>query len=188
MHGFELKPEQLGYYRRNAGPIVWSHPRDSVPPLLVDRVSLTQWQQTFDAVKSCIDLEQQTAAEMMGQMENPFIMCCGMGTGKMMAAEEKIHQQWTDMLRTEQAKYLPLGIQVSFAKELAPVGAGSHRHLSNQTVGLKFELVQGGGGVPATSGGGGDIVERLEKLSSLYKQGAITSEEYDKAKAKILGS
>ena len=184
---FELKPQQLGY-RRNAGPIVWSHPRDSVPALLANRVSLKQWQQTFDNVKSCIDLEQQIAAEMMGNMMNPCFMCCG-SMGKMMAAEERVHQQWTGMLRTESAKYLPVGVQVSFAKELGTVGAGSHRHLSNQTVGLKFELVPGGGGAGGgVSGGSSDIVERLEKLNNLYKQGAITAEEYDKAKAKILGS
>ena len=71
-------------------------------------------------------------------------------------------------------------------------------------MGLKFDIAPGvptaavvsvGGGGYLTSqlgdggaavGGGGDIVSQLEKLNRLHQNGAITSGEYDQAKAKLL--
>ena len=111
---------------------------------------------------------------------------------------------WGELVDREQKQYRHLGIQVTLAKELMTSGAGSHRHLENETVGLKFDIAPGvptatvvsvGGGGYLTSqlgdggaavGGGGDIVSQLEKLNRLHQNGAITSGEYDQAKAKLL--
>ena len=196
MSSVELKPQQAHGVGRNTGPIVWSHSRDSVPLLLADRISLSQWQATFDAVKSCIEANHQNHQEMTGQLLNPInflcpcVLCCVLP--KFYKKADESNQLWQNLLRQEQERYQTSGIQVSFSKELTAVGHGSHRHLNNITVGLKFEVIQtagGGGGLwGSVGGGGGDIVDRLEKLNNLLKQEAITTEEYEKAKAKILDS
>ena len=114
----------------------------------------------------------------------------------------EFHTMWAELVDKEQKQYRHLGIHVTLAKELVTSGAGSHRHLENETVGLKFDIApgvptatvvsMGGGDLAAQLGGGraavgeGDIVLQLEKLNRLHQTGAITSGEYDQAKAKLL--
>lgn len=46
----------------------------------------------------------------------------------------------------------------------------------------------GGGGAAAADSGGDDRVEQLERLSKLKESGALTEAEFEKEKARILGS
>ncbi|OLT49510.1 hypothetical protein BJF88_16110 [Cellulosimicrobium sp. CUA-896] len=43
------------------------------------------------------------------------------------------------------------------------------------------------GAVTGEEGGGGDVVDRLERLAALHRGGALTDAEYARAKQRLLG-
>ena len=117
---------------------------------------------------------------------------------------------WMNLVQSEQKYYSTIGIQVSLAREVSSSGIGSDRHMRNDIVGLKFDIgadplapqqhkvaggASGGDGhvdmaVPiavVSSDASDDIVSKLERLDQLFRKGALSHEEYETAKAKILG-
>ena len=164
------------------------------------RVSLSQWQTTFDGVMAVYQKFSEGVESLFPWMYIPCCICCVMP--KMISIKSEFNIMWGELVSREQKHYRKLGIQVTLAKELFSSGAGSHRHLENETVGLKFDIAPGV--APGTSLGiapgvaqatvvsvdggdsGRDIVSQLEKLNQLYQTGAITNSEYEQAKAKLL--
>lgn len=71
---------------------------------------------------------------------------------------------------------------VYLAKELVAMRGGSHRHLDNHVVGLKFDL----GGASASAGD--NAASRLVQFNKLNKTGALTQEDFTKAKQRMLGT
>lgn len=169
---------------RSPDDIFWTCPRSELPPLLDGRVSLSQWQSTFDGVMAVYQKNSDGISSLTPWIFIPCCVCCIMR--KMVAINSEVETMWGELVTREQKQYRSLGIQVTLARELISSGAGSHRHLENETVGLKFDIASGAAPGAAVSAGGGDMVSQLEKLNQLYQTGAITRLEYDQAKAKLL--
>jgi len=227
----ELKPQMYNGYYKSVDEIVWTHDRSSVPQVLSSYgVTHSMWIRTFDAIKGIYEEQIAAATKVRSQMCLFLIPCvapCMIGNHIKIA--RSIQDGWLNLVKTQAEIYRPLGITVTLAKELATRGVGSDRHMSNETVGLRFEVssTAAGGGVATTSpvlaspashysnnnyygtsntasqystsnsnpymttttsdgNGSEDLVTRLNKLNQLHKSGAITDDEYTKAKSKII--
>ena len=176
---FELKPLQYPRGGQSAKHLSWSLPRNSVPPLLADRISLPQWQSTFDALFNHyrVGLDKANNTGFLGKMFNAG------------SIEREWQNGWQYLLQSEQRKYQKLNVQVTLCREVITVASytGHARDAFNRIVGLAFAVGPAPGGGRSGGGSSGDVVEQLEKLNRLYKSGAITEKEFNKAKKKLLG-
>ena len=118
---------------------------------------------------------------------------------------------WLDIVQKQQDIYQRYGIQVTLAKELHNSGSD----MNYVTVGLRFNIgpIPGNNnalfvptnnisGYPSNptsynnnatsilppSNSNEGLISKLEKLDELHRKGAISDDEYSKAKMKILGN
>jgi hypothetical protein len=188
---FELKPQTGIGFGMNVEDIVWTQPRSPLPPLLADRVSLSQWQGTWDAVQKQYDKIYDGMRPLFPWIYIPCCVCCTMS--KMIKLKREVQESWVNLVLSEQEKYRSVGVQVTLARELYSYGAGSSRHMENEMVGLRFEIAPNPGGSSSyeisntpNKKDSSDLVAQLEKLNALHKAGALSYDEYEKAKAKLL--
>lgn len=194
---FELKPlSELGIGAselRNTNDIVWTHERNSVPPLLADRIQLNDWQQTFDGVKAQYELILQHLRTVRQEFSSPCFLCCSMNS--IMAASAEVGNAWVKLLEREQQRYNDACVQVKFDKEIKTIGVGSNRNIHQEIVGLSFTPTPRSGHGPSTHAtaatkpatkGEHDLTQQLNTLHQIYQTGGLTEEEYTAAKAKIL--
>jgi Short C-terminal domain len=165
-------------------------------------MALQRWQATYDAIEERYRFVLESVEKMKPWIFIPCFICCYMPA--MATVSNENLNGWMNLVQSEQL-YGTVGIQVSLARELYSSGGGSDHHMRNEIVGLKFDI---GGDptipTPASSGRDGghvvmavpiavvaqakeeDVVSNLERLAQLYRNGALTLEEYESAKAKIL--
>jgi hypothetical protein len=184
---FDLKPQNEISLSTIPDQMIWSAPRSHVPPLLADRVSLSQWQLTFDSVLA----QYQRILEGITSLRPwIFIPCCACFIfPKMIELKRETNEEWLRLVAQQQEIYRSAGVQVSLVKEIFTMGAGSSRNLQKDVVGLRFEIAPLPAGSPSlspTNVGRGGVVEQLERLTELHKSGALSQIEYEQAKAKVL--
>ena len=187
--GFELKPQmRMSIMNLNVEDIVWTQSRDNVPPMLNGRVSLSQWQATFDALEAICRKMCDGVKSLMPWVFIPCCVCCVIP--KMVSIQREVHADYFTLVQAEQKKYHSAGIQVTLARELQSAGVGSNLYLNDEVVGLRFIIGQDVA-APVTNSmhaPSGDIAKQLETLNELYQTGALTKDEYKKAKSKILSA
>lgn len=134
MPSFEHKPQAHIHACSTLQDIIWTHPRSSVPPLLVGRISLQRWQKTFDAVEERYRYVLDSFGKMKPWIFIPCFICCTLPA--MATVSSEAHNGWMNLLQNEQQYYSTIGIQVSLAREIYSSGAGSDRNFKNEIVGL----------------------------------------------------
>merc|ERR1712151_392707 len=156
------------------------------------------WERTHDALRGVYDEMHTIAAEQRKDMALFLIPCiapCMMG--KIAQKARILNDSWATLVKSQADAYRPLGVTVTLAKELSSRGVGSDRHMTMSTVGLRFEVASAPQRPPQfaaqstycaapTATGGDEAVERLRKLNALYETGAISRDEYDRVKTRIL--
>lgn len=187
MSSFELKPQQhVNIAITNLDSLTWTVPREEVPVLLEGRISLSTWQDTFDKVVERYRFIQQA---FQSWMLIPCFVCCSMP--KIIRISQENNRAWLSLVEEQAQVYRPAGIQVTLAKELSTMGAGSNRNMKHETVGLRFEIRLNGNAHHPTDGRNAgltniDLTTQLTQLATLYENGALTDEEYSLAKSKLL--
>lgn len=188
MSSFELKPQQQLHIGIDVESLTWTVPRDVVPVLLEGRISLSTWQDTFDKV---LERYRAVLGAFSSWMLIPCFICCSMP--RMIAITQENERAWLTLVQEQAQVYRPAGIQVTLAKEIHTMGAGSSRNVRNETVGLRFEIGPVSNQTNAAAnfkGGistaGNDLANELTQLAKLHKDGALTDEEYSQAKSKLL--
>lgn len=191
MSSFELKPQEHVGIGTNVDTLAWTVPREAVPVLLEGRISLSTWQDTFDKV---VERYRFIFQSFSPWMLIPCFICCSMP--KMMSITQESKRAWLALVEEQARVYRPAGVQVTLAKELYSMGTGSSRNMRNETVGLRFEIRPNvnanhstGGNVRLAEGKStmnNDLTAQLTQLATLHENGALTDEEYSRAKSQLL--
>jgi len=185
MSSFELKPSHHPGLGSTATSIMIQTDRDELPVLLVNRITLEDWQQTFDSVFELYEKHLEAVNSIAPLMMIPCCICCSLP--KLASMQKNLQDDWADLCRREQQRYRKAGISVALHREISTMGVGSSRNISNEVVGLKFNVPavaqQSASDVGTSSE---DPTQQLNTLHQIYKTGGLTSSEYDAAKAKIL--
>lgn len=192
MSSFELKPSHHPSAGSTADSVLLQPGREELPVLLAQRVTLEDWQQTFDGVHSLYAKHLQDINNAMPFMMIPCFICCTIP--RLASMQKQLQDDWADVLRREQQRYRKAGIQLSLYREVSASGFGSSRRISNEVVGLKFDVpvyqttmtAQHHAATAPAAGSGEDYAQQLNVLHQLHKTGGLTDSEFENAKAKIL--
>lgn len=214
MSSFDLKPQiQISAMTRSVDEILWTQPRDGVPPLLQGRISLSTWQTTFDKVANHYQSLIQQSQQLKPWIYIPCCVCCIMP--KMISIMTAHQEGWAAMVQDQAKVYQGVGVQVALAKEIRSTGTGSHRGFSMDIVGLHFDIAassSSAGGAATTAAAAPanpyitptatavpvpsssvptaatttDAASRLKRLEDLYRNGTITQQEYNSNRQRIL--
>jgi hypothetical protein len=184
---FELKPLNVQRIAMGAGieDLVWTQPRTPVPPLLADRISLSQWTRTFDAVYEHYRAYLEEVAKLKPWIYIPCCVCCMFPS--MIRVGRKFQDDWIQLAQQEQKAYRDSGIQVALAKETIShggYGGDDHSMIHERIIGLKFEI--GERPTKKVEIADSSMVSQLERLNQMRKTGALSDGEYEQAKAKLL--
>jgi len=196
----------INFTTKSAEEILWTQPRSEVPPLLVDRISLDIWTKTFDAVYNVyseyLRLFESVKPLICLMFLCPCAGCCIVA--KIARLNSEIQDTWKEVLEEHLKIYRPLGVNVTLARETFISG----RRFQKDIVGLRFETVPVSNTItsnytlpivsaviadpqPTTlqqqsNSSADNLIDNLEKLNNLHKNGALTDEEYISAKAKVM--
>lgn len=183
MTAFELKPSAQPGLGSTADSIKLEPVRSEIPVLLINFVSLQQWQQTFDAVYNHYEHFLNEGKALIPWVFIPCCICCMLPT--LSAMNKRLEEGWIELCRQEQERYRAVGIQVSLYREISGWGAGSSRHVSNNIVGVKFDIPAHGITTGGASGGE-DYAKQLDTLNHLHKSGGLSDTEFEIAKSKVI--
>jgi len=203
MSSFELKPQAaINPFSKKYGieALLFTYPRNEVPPQLSARgISLSTWMKTYDGVASIYEMSLEAVnGTNMRLMFIPCIMPCMVcySMPKMIKASSNIHNAWLELVQSQAEIYRRHGINVTLAKEYRSrtIGTGSDRRfdMDLETVGLRFEMSNDAPNqqpfrpVQAAAVAKEDIFARLEKVDGLYRNGALSYEEYTQLKSRII--
>lgn len=184
MSSLELKPSHHPRFGSTATSVMLQPERDELPVLLVNRIALEDWQQTFDGVFGLYQKHLEAVNSVRPLMLIPCCICCSLP--KLASMQKNLQDDWADLCRREQQRYRKAGISVALHRQVSTPRVRGSRHVINQVVGLKF-------GVPAVAQSASavgtiseDFTRQLNTLYEMYKLGGLTASEYEAAKAKIL--
>lgn len=203
----ELKPQcAISPWSKNVDDLLFTYPRHTVPPQLEARgVSHSTWMKTYDGVAGIYEESLSTVRGM--KLPLFFLVPCLAPCflmPKVIRASLDIHAAWIELVQSQAEIYRRYGINVTLAKEYRSrnIGTGSDSRFDMQlkTVGLRFEMSsnvdapvhQHAGhsttfpAVRATAVAKDDTLTRLEKANDLYRDGAISYEEYTQLKSRIM--
>ena len=202
----ELKPQcAISPWSKNVDELLFTYPRHTVPPQLEARgVSHSTWMKTYDGVAGIYEESLSTVRGM--KLPIFFLVPCLAPCflmPKMIRASLDIHAAWIELVQSQAEIYRRYGINVTLAKEYRSrtIGTGSDRRFDMrlETVGLRFEMSsnvdapvhQHAGhaafpAVQATAVAKDDTLTRLEKANDLYRDGAISYDEYTQLKSRIM--
>jgi Short C-terminal domain len=96
-----------------------------------------------------------------------------------------VAKQQADALAAQMNQGGAQGIQAGGAEVSEIVAALQQQYPGAQ---IEVEGAQKGGAEPPAAGGGDDRVQQLERLAKLRDSGALSDEEFEREKARILGS
>ena len=198
MSYFELKPQtEINPFSKNIDNLLFTYRREQLKPKLSARgVDLSTWTKTYDGVAGIYEMALGASKDMKVHIFL-FIPCfapCFL-MPKMIKASSDIHNAWIDLVQRQAQIYSKYGINVTLAKEYRSrtTGTGSDRRfrMDLETVGLRFEMSSDPVQRPyrqvqTTAVAKEDMLTRLEKVDGLYRNGAISYEEYTQLKSKIL--
>mmetsp|Transcript_13849 Transcript_13849/g.23031 ORF Transcript_13849/g.23031 Transcript_13849/m.23031 type:complete len:204 (-) Transcript_13849:44-655(-) len=200
MSSFELKPQTaINPFSKNIDELLFTYPRNRVPPQLEARgVSRSTWMKTYDGVASIYEMSLEASKQMKLHVFIflPCFLPCMMP--KMMKVSSDVYSAWLELVKSQTEIYQKHGINVTLAKEYRSrtTGTGSDRRfrMDLETVGLRFEMSNDPvqtqfpqiPTVQARPVAKDDILTRLEKVNGLYKDGAISYEEYTQLKSRVM--
>jgi hypothetical protein len=204
MASFDLKPmyrrhrDKVPDHARADQRIIFTAPRNQVPMLLQDRVSLSTWMATYDAVVEQYEFLFDQSTRKRRMIVPWLIPSCRKWQPRQQMSSEQLRQaseaNWLAICQEQQRIYRSAGILVTIATELKLYREGNDSIFRREMVGLHFEIPSQTNifsrDVPASSlqemKQQSENRKELDLIIELHQAGRLSDQEFAKAKARLL--